>query len=81
MLEYFFVLCYKELGNQFDYSDLFMTIVGGSYVIFAAIFKIIWGWINGKKGFQFAITCIVFGEVFLYIYIYIYTHRFPVVYY
>ena len=71
-MAYFFAMCYKELGQQYGYSDLYMTIVGGLYNILCGTTRVFWGWVNQLRGFKFTMVIIVIGEVNIYIYIYIY---------
>ena len=56
-------MCYKEVGNLHDYSDLFMTIVGGIFAMINGTCRIFWGWVNGKFGFKFTVTFVIIGEV------------------
>ena len=62
-MDFFLGLCYKEIGNTYDYSDLFMTIVGGTYSILSGVMRIFWGWVDQKKGFKVTLTLIILGSV------------------
>ena len=59
-------MCYKELGNNYDYNDAFLTLVGGLYSLTYGIARILWGWLSPKLGFNLMNSIIIIGMVHEY---------------
>ena len=62
-LRFFFMSCYKDLGQTYEYDDLFMTIAGGIFSLLCGIITPFWGWVNKKMGFRLTLAILVACEV------------------
>jgi hypothetical protein len=54
---------YKNVGNEFKYSDLFLTVMGSICAVLNGVGRIFWGFLYQKLRFRKTFAIIVLGEV------------------